>query len=163
MDKRKYKDIRCIYCSSIKIVRRDSHTRYCSMTCSNKHNPRGYQKGHKPSLEARKKISSANLGQKRPHCSGKNNFQWKGDAAGYSSKHKWLYRYMKKSGVCTDCFKETHTEWANVSHKYYRDVRDWKELCQSCHYYHDLENHKVGQIKRKQTFIKNGKWTDDVV
>ena len=65
---------------------------------------------------------------------GQDNPKWKGDDAGYSAKHYWVYRQLGKPCECKHCGKtEGRFEWANVSKKYIRDIKDWIGLCYSCH------------------------------
>lgn len=41
---------------------------------------------------------------------------------------------MKRKKHCEDCGKQKgRIEWANKSHKYKRDVKDWISLCKPCH------------------------------
>lgn len=61
---------------------------------------------------------------------------WKGDKAGYTSKHEWVYKHFGKATWCWNpgCNNINYDfEWANVNHKYKRDITDWIMLCQSCH------------------------------
>lgn len=66
-----------------------------------------------------------------------NHPGWKGDDAGYSALHKWLYKQLSKRGICSECDRSGYTEWANKSHHYKRDISDWLELCKSCHNNYD--------------------------
>jgi len=70
---------------------------------------------------------------KPPVMLNDDNPAWKGDKAGYSAIHKWLVNHKKKIGICVMCKKDKRTEYANVSGKYKRDVKDFIELCTSCH------------------------------
>lgn len=75
--------------------------------------------------------------------SGEGHPQWKGDAAGYNTVHRWRHRNRPKSGVCDTCGAEGRTDWANVSGEYRRDDEtDWLELCRSCHSLSDRANPK---------------------
>ena len=53
----------------------------------------------------------------------------------YTYTHYWLYETFGKADHCEN--DETHKtkrfEWANLSHKYLRERKDWKMLCVSCH------------------------------
>jgi len=67
---------------------------------------------------------------------------WKGDKAGYSSKHKWIIKHWTKTGICENCGnspkpygnRKFGTEWHSKDHKYNREDRNtWLEVCKSCH------------------------------
>ena len=79
---------------------------------------------------------------------GADHHLWKGDEAGYVSKHMWMHRHHTKTGTCNHCNKEvgtafpTGTEWANISGKYLRDRNDFIELCRSCHRIFDYSKGK---------------------
>lgn len=65
-----------------------------------------------------------------------DNPNWKGDEAGYTSKHDWLYLRFGKPKECEGCGttdEQTRYEWANISGKYKRVRSDWKRLCKKCH------------------------------
>ncbi len=99
---------------------------YCSRECFRldvKNNPTIFKNGHKPVLDQ----------------SGEKNNQWKGDKVGYSGLHYWIRRALgnpKKCEMCGITDKEWY-DWANISHKYNRDISDWIRLCRSCHTKYD--------------------------
>jgi hypothetical protein len=65
---------------------------------------------------------------------------WKGDKAGYGSKHEWVVRWKGNPDTCENCGKKGtgHSmHWANIDHKYKRKLSDWKRLCAKCHKAHD--------------------------
>lgn len=76
---------------------------------------------------------------------GKNNI-WKGELASYSAKHMWIRKHYGKASKCEnkDCKyprynskgvlleKPTKYHWANLTGKF-RDIKDYKQLCHSCH------------------------------
>lgn len=64
---------------------------------------------------------------------GEKNPYWKGDAAGRQGMHLWMRRRWTKCGICENCEKRGHTEWANLSGEYHRERTDWAELCGRCH------------------------------
>lgn len=70
---------------------------------------------------------------------GEDNYFWKGEKAGYSSKHKWVGKNKQKKHKCEHCGTEVakRYEWANIDHKYRRKIEDYIELCCSCHYKYD--------------------------
>ena len=84
---------------------------------------------------------------------GEKHFNWKGEDVGYFGLHTWLKKVLGKPKVCSNesCFyprfnergkwmeKPKRYEWANISGKYLRDVKDYFQLCPSCHRKYDLE------------------------
>mgnify|MGYP001591638105 CR=1 FL=1 len=87
------------------------------------------RKGSKHRKETLLKISNAKVGQ-RP-----SNF--KGDKARYETKHQWVYYHYGKATKCENercLFKSPKIyHWANISGDYKRDIKDWIQLCPSCH------------------------------
>lgn len=64
---------------------------------------------------------------------------WKGDAAGYHAKHKYLSKHYPKKGVCENCGKKRKTEYALITGKEYsRKREDYLELCCLCHKRYDF-------------------------
>jgi len=72
---------------------------------------------------------------------GKDNKNWKGSKVGYAALHHWVYRELGFPNECEECGikSESHRKihWANISHKYKRDLNDWKRLCAKCHWQFD--------------------------
>lgn len=72
---------------------------------------------------------------------GKDNPKWKGDGAGYVSKHCWMYLHFGKPTTCEKCgrsnLKGKYINWANISGEYKRKRKDWIRLCKKCHVVHD--------------------------
>ena len=67
---------------------------------------------------------------------------WKSDEAKYNSKHRWIQKNWKKTGICENCKTQTRpfgnrkfgTEWHNLDGKYDRTKKEsWLELCKRCH------------------------------
>lgn len=73
------------------------------------------------------------------HLSAEKIKSWKGECVGYRALHDWVARYLGKPLVCQNCGddKRTRYHWANISHLYKRDTKDWIRLCPRCHYYFD--------------------------
>lgn len=112
--------------------------------------PIRFRKGHWSRTEAgRAQQSEARSAILRGTASPK----WKGDAAGYTSLHKWVRRNFEKSGRCEECSAEGKTDWANVDHRYHRVREDWVELCRSCHRLYDL-----GSLTLKQAQTAERQW-----
>ena len=60
---------------------------------------------------------------------------WKGDNVGKGALHDWVVRHLGKPQKCAKCgtTKSKQYDWANISRKYKRDLRDWIRLCKKCH------------------------------
>lgn len=118
-------------------------------------NKGSFQKGHKNSWEG-KKINW--VGHNKPHtietkkkisksCTGKNkgkgHYAWKGDMVGDVALHSWVKRQLGFPMKCEFCGFIANSRykihWANKSHKYKRDVKDWIRLCVPCHKRYDLD------------------------
>jgi hypothetical protein len=77
----------------------------------------------------------------------KNNF-WKGDDVGYYGLHNWVKSKLGRPKFCEHCGKESSLnsygrntiQWANINHKYKRNLTDWISLCSTCHYQYDRAN-----------------------
>lgn len=102
-----------------------------------------YKDIQKLSIESGKKHNSykGTLGKL-----GRLNYVWKDNQASYSSKHKWIQKHWKKTGICEHCKKyikpfgnrKFGTEWSNKSGNYDRNDRnDWQEFCSKCHKEYD--------------------------
>lgn len=104
--------INCAFCS--KKFFANIHRKYCSQSCSSK---------------------NGNFGPLEKHEN------WKGDKIGYWGIHKWINRHYGQPKKCENCKKDNlvkrQIHWANISHKYKRDITDWIRLCQSCHRNYD--------------------------
>ena len=70
---------------------------------------------------------------------------WKGDKVGYRALHDWVEKLLGKPTICQECLEEKlplksgrrRIQWANLSHKYKRDIQDWKAMCVPCHMKYD--------------------------
>lgn len=95
---------------------------------------------------------------------GEGNPRWKGDAAGYSTKHMWLRGRYGCPKKCEECGTEVSKkfEWANLSGKYKRDRSDWKRLCIKCHRKLDVatraRGEKMGLAKLTERQVRVIKW-----
>lgn len=76
---------------------------------------------------------------------GVKNYGWKGEKAvhfikGYYGLHSWIIRKMGRPIYCEQCKRcdRKKYEWANISHKYKKDLNDWARLCSSCHKLYDI-------------------------
>jgi len=126
------------------------------------HSHQGFQLGYVPTEEHREKLSEAKIGKKQSseHVEnrrlasighkawnkgvpeGEGN-AWKGDNVGYSGLHAWVRKHKGKPQECVYCGKESwisKLEWANIDHKYKRDLDDFIPLCTECHRNYDYKN-----------------------
>lgn len=92
-------------------------------------------KGHKHSNETKLKISKA---------------LYKGNEAGYSGKHKYIYYKKGRAPKCVKCGKVGESkngrwtiDWSNIDHKYKRNLDDYVALCQKCHRQYDYKILKI--------------------
>lgn len=88
---------------------------------------------------------------------GYKNGSWKGDKVKYSGLHKWVRENLGTADHCEKCgLKEVpkgitkygkqrtrYFQWANISHKYKRDLTDYKQMCIPCHKLYDLPTNKI--------------------
>mgnify|MGYP001566361475 CR=1 FL=1 len=86
------------------------------------------------------KISQGKLGKSNFKIKGKNHYKWRGSKVGYRALHSWIVRYFGKANHCEECGLDRipegmkrYFQWANLSGKYKRDIKDWKQLCVKCH------------------------------
>jgi len=105
-----------------------------------------WNKGVPCSEETKKKISQANTGntwklskitkdKMRISKIANKNPNWKGEKVGYAALHNWIERHYGKPKKCSHCGTEVAKkyEWANISGKYVRDIKDFIRLCDRCH------------------------------
>jgi hypothetical protein len=81
---------------------------------------------------------------------GVRNPMWRGDKAGYTSTHDWLYLRLGQPSFCEGCGKEDKKkyEWANLSGECKRVKTDWIRLCTSCHRAFDGHTYKMWETRR---------------
>lgn len=97
-----------------------------------------WSKGKKTSAETKLKISNSHIESK--------SYLWKGDGVGYRGLHTWIAKKLGKANHCEECGldkipegKKRYFQWANVSHEYKRDIKDFKQLCLKCHKQYDAK------------------------
>lgn len=70
----------------------------------------------------------------------------------YRNIHSWVTYYLGQPHYCNNCgnkkLRHRQYHWANISHKYKKDLKDWTRLCINCHRKYDLN--------RDKTICKNG-------
>lgn len=108
-----------------RIGKRHSEETKIKMSLSSKH----HNKGIKLSKKTKKLISRNRKGK----CLNEKNFNWKGDKASYSAIHHWVIRKLGKPKKCSICNKTNKLHWANIDHKYLRNLKNWVTLCAKCH------------------------------
>lgn len=80
------------------------------------------------------------FGKKRPDMQNDKHHNWKGEKVGYRAIHIWVSNRLGKAQICSKCGEyEKKVHWANVDHKYRRDIDDYVNLCTKCHYRFDKE------------------------
>lgn len=65
---------------------------------------------------------------------------FKGTNTEYAALHAWVRKNKGRASFCSDRGaneKHLRYEWANVSHKYKKDVDDYISLCRPCHFKYD--------------------------
>lgn len=140
------KMINCISCGN------KATKKYCNK-CYYKFNTH-YLKGKKLPKWWCKRISEGQGKQE-------NNVNWKGENAGYWTKHKWMVKVTKNPPKCEDCGVKGKKnlggrwtiQWANISGLYKRDIKDYKGLCTKCHSKFDgltksIDDYKHGSVGR---------------
>jgi hypothetical protein len=87
--------------------------------------------------------------QKLNRPTGEKSWAWKGDKVGKEALHNWVQKNLGKPNKCEDCgtVEAKKFEWANISQKYKRDLKDWKRLCTKCHVKFDRK-HKFPKWKK---------------
>jgi len=110
--------------------------------------------------EHKEKISKALSGLKKSEEHNKKNSEarlryfkkhrppgWKGEQASYWSIHIWVGRRKGHPDQCTNCKVKNKRgsdgrnaiHWANVDHKYKRELADYIALCAQCHKDYDAQ------------------------
>ena len=140
--------------------------------------PKGrFLKGHRHSIEVKKKISESHKGKspwnkdkKYPSQSermkgennpnygkmGKDNPNWKGNDAGYGKIHTWIRLHWGEATHCEICHtKEAPLyEWHNKDKRYKRIREDWIQVCRKCHM--RLEKELKEEVwKKKNLMLQN--------
>jgi len=79
----------------------------------------------------------------------------------YRLIHLWINRTKPRSGICEDCKLKTNTGYSNISGEYKKEVEDWQELCDKCHYKYDKDvlgasKSQAGTFRNKELASKAG-------
>lgn len=152
--KQKTENKTCRYCGSLfyrktNIPYKQWETQVCcSKECGDRSKATPWLESYK--LKQGTTIGVKNRFKKRDkRIVGVRNNHWKGDDAGYTSKHQWASRWFGKPVFCEHCKTSAHRmyHWANISGKYLRDRNDWLRLCVPCHKKFDLStSHEQTEI-----------------
>jgi len=129
----------CKQCNVLFIPKKSTKGIFCSLDCYHKS-----MVGKVGNVVHRKSFIAWNKGQKVPQQSGTNHFAWKGENVSYRNLHRWVERNLGRPLRCDSCglsgkvkgFKRYY-DWANISHKYFRELTDWKRMCKKCHRAYD--------------------------
>lgn len=108
-----------------------------------------WNKGKKLSKKHREKMSEAHKGKPAYWNIGEKSPNWKGENVSYRELHKWIVKQLGKPIKCEHCGAirdKKRFHWANIDHKYRRNIDDYISLCGSCHKKYD--------IKLKKSFRK---------
>lgn len=131
-------DRQCKKCNKVFGVRDTKKGRvrvFCSLSCATI--------WRNKSVENREKVRFA--------LSGEKQYNWKGDNASYFTIHSWLRRKYGSAYKCEKCGTKNSPkyEWANISKEYKRDVKDYIQLCNSCHSLYDNKSKKRLETMRR--------------
>lgn len=76
---------------------------------------------------------------------GPDHHMWQAEKVSYSAIHAWVTRHKGSPQKCEHCqtTEPRKYEWANIDHKYKRDLDDYIRLCTSCHRQYDIENNNL--------------------
>ncbi len=145
-------EIKCARCGRSRAIfeYKKLKKNYCSRKCCDK-----AKIGVNLSKIHAKKISKALTGRKCPLYSGELHNNWKGDNCGYSSLHNWIRKQKGQPSFCEHCLstEKRKYEWANISGKYKRDIKDFIRLCTSCHRIFDHKKNKSSIISVRKEGI----------
>lgn len=106
-------------------------TRFCSRKCCDV-SFRTARIGRLSKFNFKNGHSTWNKGRSCPETSCDRNGMWS-SSPGYSAIHKWINAHYIKIRVCANCGRRGKTQWAKISKEYTRNIRDYRELCHSCH------------------------------
>ena len=118
---------KCLVCGKLyKTYKSRVNSKYCSKMCAGK--------------VTSMRLSGNDNPRRKNKPIGELNPAWKGDNASYIAKHAFIYSHLGKPHKCEFCGTiERRLVWANIDHKYSRNLIDWKSLCYSCHTNYDIQ------------------------
>lgn len=119
-----------------KVFLQKSHTigKFCSANCYRK-----TLKGKKKPEGFGEKISRILTGRKFTEEWKQNlkKARWKNHSLDYGALHTWLKNNFGKANHCELCKVGTKFNWSNKTGIYNRDMKNWWQLCLSCHRKYD--------------------------
>lgn len=96
--------------------------------------PASFKKGHKDLVPKKSRVEAGKKLQNELHP------LWK-EKVGYHALHSWVIRKLGNPNKCSECgltsLNSRRFHWANISHEYKRDLKDWKRMCVKCHFIYD--------------------------
>lgn len=71
---------------------------------------------------------------------------WRGEDASLKAKHQWVALKKGRPRKCEICHTTSARkyEWANIDHKYRRELEDYMRMCTSCHRTYDIAFNNYG-------------------
>ena len=113
--------------------------------------------------EHKQKIRLAQLWKIRPQTTWEKNWNWKWEQSKYTAHHMWVIFHKWKPNYCEHCKKTDlrprQYQWANIDHKYKRNLDDYIRLCATCHKKFDIDNN--GYTGRKSNILITFNWITD--
>jgi len=127
----------CKNCNEKFFAKPSANRKFCSRQCL-------YKSGIlsiKAKSPERIKIAKANLPKR---ADNEHNGRWKGEETGLVAIHQWVRRQRGIPKKCQHCGigkdKVRYIDWANVDHKYSRNLDDYMPLCRKCHFKYDSKH-----------------------
>lgn len=135
-------DRKCLICKKVFHVCgskiKEGKGLYCSIRCS------------RVGIKGRRNSPKTEF--KKGQFCGEKHFFWKGENVGYHALHRWVQSKLGKASKCSNpncvyprknkrgelMLKPKGFQWANIDHKYKRDLNDYVSLCGSCHKLYDM-------------------------
>ena len=133
---------KCLICQKEFKVRETSSQKYCTRKCYGiewgikaEKFKKDFLKGHIPWNKGKKLSFRPRLWQRGIRRSIKSEFKYKNGGGKYVLDHRWIKKQLGTPSKCQICdtIKARVYQWANISNKYERDIKDWARLCVSCH------------------------------
>lgn len=109
-----------------------------------------WAEGRRVSSMKGKHFSPSHKAAMSKNRTGSGNGLWKGDKVGYSAIHRWVRWHKGSAKRCEWCEITRETKkicWANIDHKYKRDLDDYISLCVKCHKWYDANENTPANPK----------------
>lgn len=129
-----------------------------------------YQKKYGNPMQGRRhnKKTKRKISKKMKGKIGKLNGHWKGNNIKYAGLHSWVRKELGQPMKCVECKKiikdKRKINWANISGKYKRNLKDWKRLCTKCHVLFDKKHMRKNEVIKFENWYKYNKnqWLSDM-